>query len=89
MSDQYAYPARSRLAHPEIVEDLGALPHDLTPAATPAPPHPHPPHRPETPPPWMSVLPGIRCEASPAGRPRRRRLRPWTPRMRPPEVTRR
>ena len=37
MSDQYAYPARSRLAHPEDVEDLGALPDYLKPAATPAP----------------------------------------------------
>jgi hypothetical protein len=37
VSDQYAYPARSRLAHPEDVEDLGALPDYLKPAATPAP----------------------------------------------------
>lgn len=40
MSDQYAYPARSRLAHPEDLEDLGALPDYLKPAATPAPPAP-------------------------------------------------
>ena len=74
MSDQYAYPARSRLAHPEDVEDLGALPDYLKPAATPAP---------ATPAPASPTRDAAALDERPAGNPVRGLARRKTP---PPAV---